>query len=202
MGEVYKAHDSKLDRAVALKLLLSATAHDPDRLRRFHTEARAASSLNHPHILVIHDFGEIDGRPFMVTEFVEGETLRDRLSRGALPIKDVLQIAAQLTSALGAAHARGIVHRDIKPENVMIRPDGYVKVLDFGLVKLMTPAVAEDLTVSGNTEPGLMLGTPRYMSPEQARGLQADPRSDVWSVGVLLYELVAGRHSLVPRRRI
>ena len=196
MGEVYKALDTKLDRPVALKLLSTDTARDPDRLRRFHAEARAASSLNHPHILVIHDFGDLDGRPFIVSEFVEGETLRDRLSRGPLAPADTLHVATQLTAALGAAHVRGIVHRDIKPENVMLRPDGYVKVLDFGLVKLMPSHAVSDADVT-RTEPGRMLGTPRYMSPEQARGLETDPRSDVWSTGVLIYEMLAGRQPFV-----
>ena len=191
MGEVFKAHDSKLDRSVALKLLPAGIACDPDRLRRFHVEARAASSINHPHILVIHDFGEVDGRPFIVSEFVEGETLRDRLGGGPLAVAEAIHIATQVTAALAAAHARGIVHRDIKPENVMIRPDGYIKVLDFGLVKLMpSDDGVADVT---RTEPGCVLGTPRYMSPEQARGMDTDARSDVWSVGVMMYEMLAGR---------
>jgi len=191
MGEVFKAHDSNLDRPVALKILPADLGCDPDRLRRFHAEARGVSSLNHPNILIVHDFGEVDGRPFMVTEFVEGETLRDRVGRGPLMVGDALDIVTQVAAALAAAHARGIVHRDIKPENVMVRPDGYVKVLDFGLLKLM-PSQSSNLDLT-RTEPGRVLGTPRYMSPEQARGLDADPRSDVWSVGVLLYEMLAGR---------
>ena len=136
MGEVYLAHDTKLDRPVALKFLSPELAADRTRLRRFHQEARAASSLNHPHIIVVHDFGELDGRPYMVTEFIEGETLRHRLRRGPLPMRDVVDIGVQMAGALAAAHARGLVHRDIKPENVMVRRDGYVKVLDFGLAKL------------------------------------------------------------------
>src|SRR5439155_13249011 len=128
MGEVYLARDAKLDRVVALKLLARDLSQDPDRLHRFHAEARAASSLNHPHILVIHDFGEVDGRPFMVTEYVEGHTLRERLQSGPLGISEALDLATQIASALAAAHERNIVHRDVKPENVMVRPDGYVKV--------------------------------------------------------------------------
>ena len=144
MGEVFRAHDSKLDRPVALKLLPADVASDPDRLRRFHAEARAASSINHPNILVIHDFGEVDGCPFIISELVEGETLRDRIRRGPIGPAEAVDLTMQVTAALAAAHARGIVHRDIKPENVMVRPDGYVKVLDFGLMKLMPSA--EDVT--------------------------------------------------------
>lgn len=189
MGEVYLAHDDKLDRPVALKLLSSQVQSDPSHLRRFHQEAKAASSLNHPHILVIHDFGEIDGRPFMVTEYVEGRTLRHRLRDGPLGIIEALDIGIQIASALAAAHARGLIHRDVKPENVMVRPDGYVKILDFGLAKEVSGpgAIASSLT-----QPGLLLGTPRYMSPEQARGHTLDPRSDVWSLGVVLHEMIAG----------
>src|SRR5258708_3709689 len=189
MGEVYLAHDDKLDRPVALKLLSSHVHADPSHLRRFHQEAKAASSLNHPHILVIHDFGEIDGRPFMVTEYVEGRTLRERLRDGPLGIIEAVDIAIQVASALAAAHGRGIVHRDVKPENVMVRPDGYVKVLDFGLAK---PVSAAGAVISSLTEPGVVMGTPRYMSPEQARGLPLDARSDVWSLGVVLHEMIAG----------
>src|SRR5262245_27126028 len=136
MGRVYLAHDSKLDRLVAPKLLPSRFSADADRLRRFHAEARAASTLNHPNILVIHDFGDAGGRPFLVTEYVEGRTLRQRIDAGPIPPSEAIGIALQVASALAAAHARGIVHRDVKPENLMLRPDGYVKVLDFGLAKL------------------------------------------------------------------
>jgi eukaryotic-like serine/threonine-protein kinase len=190
MGEVYVARDAKLDRTVALKLLSRDVAPNPERLHRFHAEARAASSINHPHILVIHDFGDLDGRPYMVTEYIEGETVRQRLERGSLPPAEAVDVALQVGAALTAAHARGLVHRDIKPENVMRRPDGYVKVLDFGLAKL----TARDERDSGsNTLPGLLMGTPRYMSPEQARGKDVDARSDIWSLGVLVYEMLAGR---------
>jgi eukaryotic-like serine/threonine-protein kinase len=189
MGEVYLAHDDKLDRRVAVKLIAKALADDSDRLRRFRQEARAASSLNHPHIVVVHDFGELDGRPFIVTELVEGATLRDRLREGPLPIGDAVEIGLQLTSALAAAHARDLVHRDIKPENVMVRPDGYVKVLDFGLAKL----ARVEADVTGITQAGQTAGTPSYMSPEQARAEPVDARTDVFSVGALLYEMVTGR---------
>ena len=192
MGEVYKAHDTKLDRPVAVKLLPPEVASDTDRLRRFHAEARAASSLNHPNILVIHDFGDLEGQPFIVSELVEGETLRQQLDRGALPVRDVVAIASQVASALAAAHARGIVHRDIKPENVMRRPDGYVKVLDFGLAKLLDQTTAETVMSPPGTSPGILMGTPRYMSPEQAEGKAVDERSDIFSLGVVLYELATG----------
>jgi class 3 adenylate cyclase/tetratricopeptide (TPR) repeat protein len=193
MGEVYLAHDAKLDRPVALKFLSPRLSADRDRLRRFHQEARAASSLNHPHIVVVHDFGEFDGRPYMVTEYVEGETLRARSKHGPLPARDVVDIAVQIAGALATAHARGLVHRDIKPDNVMVRPDGYVKVLDFGLAKLTIADAPAGDTFRERTQPGLLMGTPRYMSPEQARGLDVDARSDVWSLGVVMYEMVAGR---------
>ncbi len=194
MGDVYLARDGKLDRQVALKLLPVQLTADPDRLRRFHSEARSASALNHPNILVVHDFGEHDGRPFIVMEYIEGQTLRRRLDAGAVPVREAIEIGMQVANALAAAHARGIVHRDVKPENVMVRPDGYVKVLDFGLAKLMTArAAAGDLDPTLYTQPGIVMGTPRYMSPEQARGLELDARTDVWSLGVILYEMVAGR---------
>jgi len=184
MGEVYLAHDTNLGRPVALKFLSPNLAADHDRLRRFHQEARAASSLNHPHIVVVHDFGELDGRPYMVTEFIEGETLRHRLQQGPLPVRDVVEIGVQMASALAAAHARGLVHRDVKPDNIMLRPDGYAKVLDFGLAKLANATRSSDpVDLEFRTQPGVVIGTPRYMSPEQACGLDLDARSDVWSLG-------------------
>jgi serine/threonine protein kinase/tetratricopeptide (TPR) repeat protein len=192
MGEVYKAHDAKLDRDVALKLLPLGAASNPDRLRRFHAEARAASSLNHPNILVIHDFGALDGRPFIISEFVDGETLRQRLQRAAVPVREAVGIAIQIANALMAAHARGIVHRDIKPDNVMLRPDRYVKVVDFGLAKLFAEPAAGSMIATLGTQAGVLLGTPHYMSPEQAEGKEVDGRSDLFSLGVILFELTTG----------
>jgi TolB-like protein/tetratricopeptide (TPR) repeat protein/tRNA A-37 threonylcarbamoyl transferase component Bud32 len=195
MGEVYAAHDEKLNRRVAVKLIAKDLARDVDRLQRFRQEAHAASSLNHPNIVVVHDFGGQEGRPFIVTELVEGVTLRERLKEGPLSIPESIEIAVQVTSALAAAHARGLVHRDIKPENVMVRPDGYVKVLDFGLAKLARAehAPLADATSNSLTRPGQAAGTPAYMSPEQARAEPVDARTDVFSVGAVLYEMVTGR---------
>ena len=200
MGEIYRARDTRLDRLVAIKLIPNDVAIDPDRFRRFHLEARAASSLNHPHILVVHDIGEIDGRPFIVTELVEGETLRHRMSR-QVRLRDAIDIGTQIASALAAAHARGIVHRDIKPENVMLRPDGYLKVLDFGLAKLALRSSNDDQTEI-NTGLGVVVGTPEYMSPEQAAGQAVDFRSDQFSFGTLMYELLSQRRPFHRRSAI
>ncbi len=197
MGEVYKAHDPTLGRPVALKVLRAALSADQDRVTRFLQEARAASALNHPNILTIHEVGDLDAARFIVLEFVEGETLRRRMQRGPLTLREILDIGIQTASALAAAHAAGIVHRDIKPENLMLRPDGYVKVLDFGVAKLIQqpdgPAGDVGLTVASDTGLGLVVGTIAYMAPEQARGLAVDGRADAFSLGVVLYELVTGR---------
>jgi eukaryotic-like serine/threonine-protein kinase len=195
MGEVYSAHDTKLNRPVAVKLIADDLARDADRVQRFRQEAYAASSLNHPNIVVVHDFGALEQRPFIVTELVEGVTLRERLKQGPLSIPEAIEIALQVTSALAAAHARGLVHRDIKPENVMLRPDGYVKVLDFGLAKLARAGPGPDTAATSLTHPGQLAGTPAYMSPEQARAEPVDRRTDVFSVGAVLYEMVTGRRA-------
>jgi len=195
MGEVYLAHDEKLDRKIALKLLPVHFTTNQQRLRRFEQEARAASGLNHPNIITIYELGQVENRNFIATEFIDGETLRQRMKRSPLSLQESLDIAIQVCSALAAAHKAGIVHRDIKPENIMLRPDGYVKVLDFGLAKLTqqeetptAPGAAEKSDVSS----GLVMGTVRYMSPEQAQGPKVDRRSDVFSLGVVLYEMLTG----------
>ncbi len=199
MGEVYFARDIKLGRYVALKLLLPELTADEDRLRRFEQEARATSALNHPNILTIFEIGQEGSVHFIVTEFVDGVTLRRHIGEEELTLGRALDIAIQITAALSAAHASGIVHRDIKPENVMLRTDGYVKVLDFGLAKLVPthdqrvvdPNVSTAFNI--NTDPGAIVGTVIYMSPEQLRGMKVDGRADIWSLGVVIYEMIAGR---------
>ena len=193
MGEVYLAQDKHLLRKVALKTLPGYLTRDEELVRRFQREARSVSALNHPNILTIHEIGEVDSCHFMVTEFIEGETLRQRLTRGPLKIEPALDIGSQVASALCAAHQVGITHRDIKPENIMLREDGIVKVLDFGLAKL-TERKGDDseATTLFHTKQGTVLGTAHYMSPEQARGLPLDARTDIFSFGVVLYEMVTG----------
>src|SRR5687767_9542621 len=196
MGEVYRAHDPQLGRDVALKILPVDVASDAERMRRFAQEAKAASALNHPNILTIYEVGGADQARFIASEFVDGVTLRERLAGGPIELDEALEITLQTASALAAAHATGIVHRDVKPENLMIRRDGWVKVLDFGLAKVAPPAaeLGDAPTQTGlATEAGVVMGTARYMSPEQACGLPVDARTDVWSLGVVLYEMVAGR---------
>jgi serine/threonine protein kinase/DNA-binding beta-propeller fold protein YncE len=196
MGKVYLARDTRLGRKVALKFLPGGLIGDDERLRRFEQEARAASALNHPNILTVHEVGEVDGRRFMVTEFIDGETLRRRIETGPLTVGETLRIVEQMASALAAAHSEGIVHRDIKPENIMLRPDGIVKVLDFGLAKLseQKTGAPEDLRrAMVETSTGMVMGTVTYMSPEQTRGLSVDARTDIWSLGAVLYEMLSGR---------
>ncbi len=192
MSEVFLAEDSRLDRPIALKILPEYFAADEARLRRFQGEARAASALNHPNILTIYDIGEADGIYFIATEYIDGQTLRQLSAEGKLPLDKILDVAEQVSSALVTAHEAGIVHRDIKPENIMRRADGLVKILDFGIAKLLEPESAN--TRSGvETEAGMLLGTVNYMSPEQARGLAIDERTDLWSLGVVLYEMITRR---------
>lgn len=195
MGEVYLARDERLQRRLALKLLPPHFTRESERVRRFEREARVASSLNHPNIITIYDIGELASTYFIAAEYVEGRTLRQLIERGPLRPKDAIAICVQIADALDAAHEAGLVHRDIKPENVIVRPDGYVKVLDFGLVKLMEPGLAEqqpDPRDPHKTSPGTVLGTVAYMSPEQAAGMEVDRRSDIFSLGVLMYELLTG----------
>ncbi|MCA1574983.1 MAG: serine/threonine-protein kinase [Acidobacteria bacterium] len=198
MGEVFLAQDASLGRKVALKLLRTEFTGNEDRLRRFRQEARAASALNHPNILTIYEISSEDSTHFMATEYVEGETLRQRMAGARMKLGEAVDVAVQVASALAAAHEAGIVHRDIKPENIMMRRDGFAKVLDFGLAKLTERGLASN--DSGwptlgkvETNPGVVMGTVPYMSPEQARGLEVDARTDIFSLGVLLYEILGGR---------
>lgn len=195
MGEVYLAQDSRLCRNVALKLLPAHFVTNEDRLHRFQKEARAASALNHPNIITIHEIGETETAHYLVLELIEGDTLRALLSSRRLELVRAVDIAIQTASALAAAHAAGIVHRDIKPENIMIRRDDYVKVLDFGIAKLIegSECLAPKTCLSVETSPGLVIGTTHYMSPEQAQGLEVDERTDIWSLGVVLFEMVTGQ---------
>ncbi len=194
MGEVYLALDTELDRTVAIKILPEALASDKQRLQRFIQEAKAASALNHPHILTIHEIGTTGATRFIATEFIAGETLRQRITAG-MKLVEILEIASQAASALAAAHAAGIIHRDIKPENIMVRPDGYIKLLDFGLAKLTEPAIIDSEAPTRamvNTGEGIVMGTANYMSAEQAKGTEVDARTDLWSLGAVLYEMATG----------
>jgi serine/threonine protein kinase/tetratricopeptide (TPR) repeat protein len=200
MGEVYRARDTRLGRQVAVKVLPERFGADSDRLRRFADEARAASALNHPNILTIHDVGEADGSPYVVYELLEGETLREELLTGSLPPKKVLRHAIGIARGLAAAHEKGIVHRDLKPENLFVTKDGRVKILDFGLAKLTPPetfrgSLTDAPTQTPGTEPGVILGTVGYMSPEQVRGGTADRRSDIFAFGTILYEMLTGQRA-------
>lgn len=197
MGEVFLARDSVLNRYVALKLLPTLLTDDPQRVRRFQQEAHAASTISHPNVAQIYEIGAEGNCHFTSMEYVEGRTLREVLNQGRLSVPEALEIAVQVGRALESAHASGVIHRDIKPENIMIRPDGYVKVVDFGLAKWDPMADTDNLrrthsTTMVQTEPGLIMGSPAYMSPEQARGVNVDVRTDIWSLGVVLYEMLCG----------
>jgi len=198
MGEVYRARDARLDRTVAIKVLPASFSADVDRLQRFAQESRAAAALNHPNILSIFDIGDEHGSPYVVSELLEGETLRERLRSGALSVRKAIDCGLQVARGLAAAHEKGIVHRDLKPENLFITNDGRVKILDFGLAKLTRPEAtsgADAPTVHAVTEPGLIMGTAGYMSPEQVRGQTADQRSDIFSFGAILYEMISGKRA-------
>ena len=199
MGEVYRARDARLDRTVAIKVLPASFSSDRDRLQRFIQEARAAAGLNHPNILSIFDIGEEQGAPYIVSELLEGETLRDRLRMGPIPVRKAVEFALQAARGLAAAHEKGIVHRDLKPENLFLTEDGHLKILDFGLAKLTRPegesGAADAATVQAVTEPGLVMGTVGYMAPEQVRGKAADARSDLFAFGAILYEMISGKRA-------
>src|SRR6266853_465852 len=201
MGEVYRARDSRLRREVAIKVLPQALSLDADRMRRFEQEALATSALNHPNILAVFDIGTSEGSPYVVSELLEGETLRERLRSGAIPVRKTLDYAMQIAHGLAAAHEKGIIHRDLKPENLFVTKDGRLKILDFGLAKLTQPDAASSssshtsaATISHHgTEAGVVMGTAGYMSPEQVRGMTLDPRSDIFSFGAILYEMLSGK---------
>src|SRR5438105_1241364 len=199
MGEVYRARDAKLGRDVAIKVLPAALSENTDRLNRFEQEAQAAGALNHPNILSIYHIGTHEGAPYIVSELLEGETLRERMVSGALPQRKATDYALQIAQGLAAAHEKGFVHRDIKPDNVFVTHDGRVKILDFGLAKLTSAtdgtSQTEVPTRKVNTDPGTVMGTMGYMSPEQLKGHPADHRSDIFSFGAILYEMLSGRRA-------
>src|SRR5215831_14659340 len=206
MGEVYSARDTRLNREVAIKVLPASFANDGDRLRRFKQEALATSALNHPNILTVYDIGDHEGAPYIVAELLEGEELREQLNEGALPARQALDYARQITQGLAAAHDKCIIHRDLKPENLFVTTDGRVKILDFGLAKLKPPEVgaadSQAPTQKKITDPGTVLGTVGYMSPEQVRGQEADHRADIFSFGVILYEMLSGRRTFAGESAI
>src|SRR5271168_4724196 len=198
MGEVFRAKDDRLGRDVAIKVLPEAFAKDSDRLRRFEQEARSVAALNHPNILGIHDIGSHEGRPYLVSELLEGETLREALDQSRIPIKRVIEYSKEIAHGLAAAHSKGIVHRDLKPENIFITRDSRIIILDFGLAKLIFP---EENVENANTMtspvtlPGMVMGTMGYMSPEQVKAEPTDARSDIFSFGSVLYEMLTGQRA-------
>ena len=198
MGEVYRARDARLGRTVAIKILPAEFAADSDRLLRFEREARSASALNHPNIVTIYDLGQDGSTRYIAMELIEGKTLRELLNEGSLPIRKAIEIAAQVAEGLAKAHEAGIAHRDLKPENLMVTQDGFIKILDFGLAKLVAPSGEMSETRSPSewqTQPGGIAGTVQYMSPEQASGGRLDFRSDQFSFGLVLYEMVSGKRA-------
>ena len=210
MGEVYRARDTRLRRQVAVKVLPASISNDPARLKRFEQEARAAGALNHPNIVAIHDIGQESGSPYVVSELLEGETLRERMGGSPLPTRKVMDYAIQIARGLAAAHEKGIVHRDLKPDNIFLTRDGGVKILDFGLAKLgrapfagsFEDSVSAAPTCDPLTEEGTVLGTVGYMSPEQVRGQNADHRSDIFSFGAVLYEMLTGQRAFKGRSAV
>src|SRR5688572_7788601 len=204
MGEVYRAIDTRLDRHVALKVLPESVASDPERTARFQREAKVLASLNHPHIAALFGLENDAGRHFLTMELVEGETLADRIARGPIPLDEALPIARQIAEALESAHEQGVIHRDLKPANIKVREDGTIKVLDFGLAKMLenettsgssSLSLSPTITTPAMTQIGMILGTAAYMAPEQARGKSADRRSDVWAFGCVLFEMLTGRQA-------
>jgi len=198
MGEVYRARDARLGRDVAIKVLPSSCKADAKRLWRFEQEARAAAALNHPNILAVFQMGTYEDMPYLVSELLEGETLRERLNRGRLAVREAIDYGIQIAHGLMAAHEKGIVHRDLKPANLFVREDGRVKILDFGLAKLMRPPRESQTSVpepAEHTLPGVVMGTVGYMSPEQVRGEKADHRTDIFSFGAILYEMLTGKRA-------
>jgi eukaryotic-like serine/threonine-protein kinase len=198
MGEVYRARDSLLKREVAIKILPSFVSHDPERLRRFEQEAQAAAALNHPNILAVHQFGTFEGAPYLVSELLEGDTLRQLLQRGPMSVRKAIDYGVQIAHGLAAAHDKGIVHRDLKPENLFVTKDGRIKILDFGLAKLMQFKPDPDgtgPTQTHGTDPGTVMGTVGYMSPEQVRGKTVDHHADIFAFGAILYEMLTGKRA-------
>jgi RNA polymerase sigma factor (TIGR02999 family) len=195
MGEVYRARDTRLDRDVAIKVLPAYLSSDRDRLRRFEQEAQATAALNHPNILSVFQFGSFEGAPYLVTELLDGETLRELIRRGPIAQRKAIDLATQIAQGLAAAHGKGIVHRDLKPENIFITRDGRIKILDFGLAKLIGLEPRHNVLTSADTEPGMIMGTASYMAPEQVRGQAADNRSDIFAFGTIMYEMLSGKRA-------
>ena len=204
MGEVYRAKDTRLGREVAIKILSAEFSSNQNRMERFEQEARAASALNHPNIITVHDVGAHNGASYIAMELIDGKSLREMLQAGALPVKRAVSLAAQVADGLAKAHEAGIVHRDLKPENIMVSKDGFAKILDFGLAKSMMPALSEASVLStlAKTGEGTILGTVGYMSPEQASGKAVDFRSDQFSFGSIMYEMLSGKRAFARNTNV